>query len=66
MKYIGLLTDEQKRGGFFVGQDEDCIYLFRNNNHTAKAIAIFPYETATVKEIRDKCQGILESADEEG
>lgn len=60
MIYIGLLTDQQKRAGYFVTQDEDFIYLFkRDGNYTGnhRIVAIFPYETATVKEIREATNG---------
>ncbi len=54
MIYIGLLTDNQKRAGYFVGQDEDFIYLFHRRNGTPELIAIFLYETATIKQVRDR------------
>lgn len=54
--YIGLLTHQQKQSGFFVSQDEDFIYLFRGKNGNAQIKAIFPYATATVKEIRDEAE----------
>ena len=53
MVYIGLLTDKQKRAGFFVGQDEDFIFLWHGNNGYPDIIAVFLYENATVKQIRD-------------
>lgn len=56
MIFIGLLTHEQKQAGFFVSQDEDFIYLFHRNAGKPNIIAIFPYETATVKEIRDTAE----------
>lgn len=61
MKYVGLLTDEQKRAGFFIGQDEDFIYLFRRNGKATQpiCIAIYPYDFATVKEIRDEAEEVL-------
>ncbi len=49
-KFIGLLTHEQKQAGYFVSQDEDFIYLWRSKPHV-DCIAIFLYDTATVKEI---------------
>lgn len=53
MIFIGLLTDQQKRAGFFVSQDEDFIYLFHRNGGEPQCLSIFIYETATVKTIRD-------------
>lgn len=53
MIYIGLLTHQQKQAGYFVSQDEDFIYLYYRNEGEPSIIAIFLYETATVKEIRD-------------
>ena len=54
MIFIGLLTHKQKQAGYFVTQDEDFIYLFHGKN-TDKPVcrAIFLFEIATVKEIRD-------------
>ena len=56
MIFIGLLTHDQKQAGYFVSQDEDSIYLFHGRNSEAKCIAVFDYEFATVKEIRDTAQ----------
>lgn len=56
MKYIGLLTHTQKQAGFFATQDEDFIYLFHGKNGNAICKAIFEYETARVKEIREKAE----------
>lgn len=56
MKYIGLLTDEQKRRGLFITQDEDFIYLWGGRDGSAEIKAVFPYKSATVKEIRDKAE----------
>jgi len=58
MQYIGLLTDAQKRYGLFITQDEDFIYLWHGRNGSAVVKAIFPYETATVKEIREKAEEV--------
>ena len=38
----------------FVSQDEDCIYLFHRNGGSPRIVSVFFYETATVKEIRDR------------
>lgn len=54
MKYIGLLTDQQKRAGYFATQDDDFIYLWHGRDGFPNIIAVFLYETVTVKEIRDK------------
>jgi len=59
VRYIGLLTDQQKRAGFFVTQDEDFVYVFHRNSGTPFIIGIFPYETATIKEIRDNTEKAL-------
>jgi hypothetical protein len=52
MHFIGLLTHEQKQAGYFVSQDDDFIYLWHGVNSKADSVAIFLYETATVREIR--------------
>jgi len=62
MIYIGLLTDAQKRAGYVVAQDDDFIYLFHRNDGNGRAIAIFPYETATVREIRDTAEHDMKGA----
>jgi len=56
MQYIGLLTDAQKRAGFFIAQDEDFIYLFHRDEGKPIIVSIFLYETATVKEVRDAAE----------
>lgn len=53
MIFIDLLTDQQREAGLFVAQAEDVIYLFHRADDTLKIIAVFPYETATVRGIRD-------------
>lgn len=54
--FIGLLTHEQKQAGLFVSQDEDFIWLLRARSGTGEVLAVFPYETATVKEIRERAE----------
>lgn len=56
MIYIGLLTHQQKQAGYFVSQDEDFIYLFHRGNGVPIIMGIFPYATATIKEIRDMAE----------
>lgn len=53
MLFIGLLTHEQKQAGYFVSQDEDFVYVFHRNNGMPRLIAIFNYETARIKQVRD-------------
>lgn len=53
MRFIGLLTDRQKQAGLFVAEDGGFIYLFHRADGSPKIVAIFPYETATVRGIRD-------------
>ena len=59
MKFIGLLTDRQKRAGYFVTQDDDFIYVYHRDAGNPKIVAIFPYETATIKEVRDETERAL-------
>jgi len=56
VKFIGLLTHQQKQDGYFVSQDEDFIYLFHGRNGNPKIVGLFLYETATVKEIRNMAE----------
>ncbi len=53
MIYIGLLTHTQKQAGYFVAQDDDFIFVFHHGDGNPIPVAVFSYETATVKEIRD-------------
>ena len=55
--YIGLLTDAQKHAGYFVAQDYDFIHLFcKDKSGIPRCVAVFLYETARVKEIRDAAE----------
>ena len=53
MKYEGLLTDSQKRDGYFVTCDEDFVFVYYKRNGNPSPIAILLYETVKLKEIRD-------------
>ena len=53
MEWRGLLTDAQKRAGFGVTQDEDFVFLWWGKNSTANIVAVFFYDTATIKRIRE-------------
>lgn len=66
MIYIGLLTHQQKQAGYFVGQDEDFIFLWHGNNGYPDIIAVFFYENATVKQIRDFAQRDLDARQNKG
>jgi len=57
--FIGLLTDEQKRTGYFIVQDEDFVYVFHRNNGTPRPVAVFQYERARIKEVRDAAEADL-------
>lgn len=56
MIFIGLLTHALKQAGYFVSQDDDFIYLFHRANGSPMPVAVFLYETATIKKIRDKAE----------
>ena len=53
MKYEGLLTEAQKRAGYFVTQDEDFVFLWHRRNGNPDCIAIFLYEDVKLKQIRE-------------
>lgn len=53
MKFIGLLTHQQKQAGYFLTQNEDFIWLWHRRNGNPICIAIFLYADARVKQIRD-------------
>ena len=56
MKYIGLLTHQQKQAGYFVSQDEDFVWLWKANDGRADIVAVFLYESVTIKQVRDKAE----------
>jgi len=53
MKYEGLLTDAQKRAGYFVTQDPDFVYLWHRRDGNPDIIAIFLYEDCRIKQVRE-------------
>jgi len=53
LQYVGLLTDKQKRAGYVSVQDADFIYVLHAEKPKHRVVAIFEYETATVKWIRE-------------
>lgn len=63
-KYIGLLTDAQKRAGCFITQDDDFIFLWHGRNGHPDVIAIYPYQFARVKQIRDDAEKWLKEDEE--
>lgn len=66
MKAIGLLTDKQKRAGLFITQDADFIYLFYRNGGKPGIVAIYLYDTATIKEIRETAEETLRELKTDG
>lgn len=60
MIFVGLLTHQQKQAGYFVAQDEDFIYLFHRGDGVPWCIAVFPYETTTIREVREAANGHLQ------
>lgn len=53
MIFIGLLTDRQKRAGYFITQDEDFIFLWHGKNtDKPECVGTFLFQLATVTEIR--------------
>ena len=65
MKYIGLLTDAQKRAGYFITQDEDFVWLWHGDRKTGEEprdpeiVAVFLYEDVKLKQIRDTAENNL-------
>ncbi len=56
MEYVGLLTDTQKRAGYFISQDEDFVWLWHKRNGNPDIIGVFLYQNATIKQVRDHAQ----------
>ena len=51
-KYEGLLTDSQKRAGYFCTMDEDFVFVFRSRPYV-NPIAIFIYELCKIRDVRE-------------
>lgn len=56
MRFIGLLTHQQKQAGYFVSQDLDFVWLWKARNGHADIVAIFLYENATIKQVRESAE----------
>jgi len=56
MQFVGLLADKQKRAGYFITQTRDFLWLWHRRNGNPICVAIFLYENATVKEIREAAE----------
>ena len=56
MRFIGLLTHEQKQAGYFVSQNEDFVWLWHGKNGHPDIIAVWLYDQVRVKEIRDTAE----------
>jgi len=61
MRFIGLLTHTQKQAGYFVSQDEDFVWLWKEKDNKPDIVAVFLYENATIKQVREECQKHLSS-----
>ncbi len=53
------LTWEQREAGFYLGEDEDFLYLFDQDGNRQ---AVFNSKGATVKAIRDKANELITEA----
>jgi len=51
------LTKEQRQAGFYLEEDEDFLYLFREG----KSQAVFNSKRATIKAIRDEADRLMSS-----
>jgi len=60
MKFIGLLAHELKQAGYFVSQDDDFVWLWKANKGKPDIVAIFLYDLATIKEIRETAENHYE------
>ena len=54
MEYVGLLTDVQKRAGYFTTQDADSVFLWHRRNGNPDCVAIFLFDDVKLKQIREK------------
>jgi len=61
MKFIGLLTHQQKQAGYFVSQDDDFVYLWRSRPST-DCVAVFIYDFCTIKQVREKAEEDMNNA----
>ena len=65
MKYIGLLTDAQKRAGYFITQDEgeDFVYLWHGRDSSnPEIVAVFLYDDARIKQVREAAEKDMKGA----
>ena len=53
---VGALTDEQRRSGLYLEEDEDTIYLKR----MGRVLAMFNTKGATAASIRDEAEKHVE------
>lgn len=53
MKFIGLLTHEQKQAGYFVTQDQDFVWLWWGKNGHFDILQTWLYEDCRIKQVRD-------------
>ncbi len=53
ISWQGLLTDRQHRLGYGTMIDEDFVYLVYGDHGKAQVVAIFDYESAKIKDVRD-------------
>jgi len=56
MRFIGLLTHEQKQAGYFVSQDADHVWVWKARNGKADLVCVFLYETVTIKQVREAAE----------
>lgn len=55
MKFIGLLTHNQKQAGYFVTQTEDFVFLWRSRPHT-DCVSVWIYDDCLIRQVRDKAE----------
>ena len=60
MTYIGLLTDAQKRLGYFVSQDDDFIWLYHRNSGTPRVVTVWLYDICKIKDVREAAEKDIE------
>lgn len=60
MRFIGLLTHQQKQAGYFVSQDEDFVWLWHRRNGNPVCLRVWLYEDVKIKTVRDAAQTDME------
>jgi len=60
MQFIGLLTDQQKRAGYFTTQSQDFVWLWHRRDGNPDIIAVWLYDGCQIKQVREAADDDME------